>query len=45
MKNKIIYIILASASVFSAQAQQEAHFTQFADNQLFVNPAYAASQW
>ena len=24
MKNKIIYIILASASVFSAQAQQEA---------------------
>uniref|UniRef100_UPI00404A7A54 type IX secretion system membrane protein PorP/SprF n=1 Tax=Flavobacterium sp. TaxID=239 RepID=UPI00404A7A54 len=43
MKNKIIYIILASASIFSAQAQQEAHFTQFADNQLFVNPAYAGS--
>jgi type IX secretion system PorP/SprF family membrane protein len=43
MKNKILYIILASTCIFSAKAQQEAHFTQFADNQLFVNPAYAGS--
>jgi type IX secretion system PorP/SprF family membrane protein len=43
MKNKILYIILASTCILSAKAQQEAHFTQFADNQLFVNPAYAGS--
>ncbi len=29
--------------VSSVSAQQESHFTQFTDNQLFVNPAYAGS--
>lgn len=35
----IIFMSLTWASI----AQQEAHFTQFADNQLFINPAYAGS--
>lgn len=40
---KLIYssfLFLLSGSFF---AQQEAHFTQFTDNQLTVNPAYAGS--
>ncbi|MEY2794037.1 MAG: hypothetical protein RJA76_2029 [Bacteroidota bacterium] len=42
---KKIILILASfaVSVSVLNAQQEAHFAQFVDNQLFVNPAYAGS--
>ncbi|MEY4288844.1 MAG: hypothetical protein RLZZ30_932 [Bacteroidota bacterium] len=36
-------VILAFCTAWNSYAQQEAHFTQFTDNQLFVNPAYAGS--
>lgn len=36
----ICFLLLFTSA---ALAQQEAHFTQFTDNQLFVNPAYAGS--
>lgn len=39
----IIYVCLVALSINQIAAQQEAHFTQFTDNQLFVNPAYAGS--
>ncbi|MFM1915694.1 MAG: hypothetical protein RLZZ531_1363 [Bacteroidota bacterium] len=42
---KSIFQIILIAMTFSgiAYGQQESHFTQFVDNQLFVNPAYAGS--
>lgn len=40
---KIHFICLSLLFTGSIFAQQEAHFTQFTDNQLFVNPAYAGS--
>ena len=36
--------ILFVGLAFNASAQQEAHFTQYFDNTLFVNPAYAGSR-
>ena len=42
---KIIYsIALFVAASFSLQAQQEAQFTQFMYNKLYVNPAYAGAR-
>lgn len=43
MKLKISIGILFMSLTWASLAQQEAHFTQFADNQLFINPAYAGS--
>jgi len=40
---KSIFSCLLLFSFNSLIAQQEAHFAQFTDNQLFVNPAYAGS--
>ncbi len=42
MKRVIIFFTLITC-VSVLNAQQEAHFAQFVDNQLFVNPAYAGS--
>ena len=41
---KIICISVVLASATSAIGQQEPHFTQYSDNTLFVNPAYAGSR-
>ncbi|MEN9399660.1 MAG: hypothetical protein RL632_761 [Bacteroidota bacterium] len=40
------YIFFAAfvISIFGAKAQQDPHFTQYFDNTLFVNPAYAGSK-
>lgn len=43
MKKVITIIALSWAFCSEIYAQQEAHFAQFVDNQLFVNPAYAGS--
>lgn len=40
---KALLIIVIALSGFETIAQQEAHFTQYMDNTLFVNPAYAGS--
>lgn len=40
---KALLIIVISAVGFQTIAQQEAQFTQYMDNTLFVNPAYAGS--
>lgn len=40
---KAILIIVITFSGLETIAQQEAHFTQYMDNTLFVNPAYAGS--
>lgn len=40
---KAILIIVIALVGFETIAQQEAHFTQYMDNTLFVNPAYAGS--
>lgn len=39
----LLSICLMMLPIGAVLAQQEAHFTQFTDNQLFVNPAYAGS--
>ncbi len=45
MKNlKQILATLILVITFQSVAQQEAHFTQYMDNTLFVNPAYAGSR-
>lgn len=45
MKRQIILgLLFVSASVTNLVAQQEPQFTQFFDNTLFVNPAYAGSK-
>jgi type IX secretion system PorP/SprF family membrane protein len=42
--NKLILIFLLSAMAFGSKAQQDPQFTQYFDNTLFVNPAYAGSK-
>jgi len=42
MKNNIISILFLLFS-FHLQSQQQAHLTQYFDNALYVNPAYAGS--
>lgn len=45
MKNlKFILIVILSVAGFSVNAQQDPHFTQYFDNALFYNPAYAGSR-
>lgn len=41
---KIICISVVLASTTPTFGQQEPHFTQYSDNTLFVNPAYAGSR-
>lgn len=43
MKNVYILLVAIGAG-FSSLAQQDPHFTQYFDNTLFVNPAYAGSR-
>jgi type IX secretion system PorP/SprF family membrane protein len=43
MKKYSLIVILVFMSVF-VNAQQDPHFTQYFDNALFVNPAYAGSK-
>lgn len=43
MKKYSFIAILVFVSIF-VQAQQDPHFTQYFDNALFVNPAYAGSK-
>jgi len=43
MKQYIFFAALV-IGVFGAKAQQDPHFTQYFDNTLFVNPAYAGSK-
>lgn len=40
---KALIIIVIALTGWETIAQQEAHFTQYMDNTLFVNPAYAGS--
>lgn len=44
MKIKILTLILLTWNVSIVFSQQEPQFTQFFDNKLFVNPAYAGSR-
>lgn len=45
MKNlKFILAAILSGAFFSVDAQQDPHFTQYFDNALFYNPAYAGSR-
>lgn len=45
MKNfKLILILFLSATGINVNAQQDPHFTQYFDNTLFYNPAYAGSR-
>lgn len=45
MKTRIIILIgILSCAAQYVSAQQDPHFTQFFDNTLFVNPAYAGSK-
>lgn len=45
MKNlKLILAAILSGAFFSVDAQQDPHFTQYFDNALFYNPAYAGSR-
>ncbi|NGF75046.1 type IX secretion system membrane protein PorP/SprF [Fluviicola sp. SGL-29] len=45
MKNlKFILIVILSGTGIYANAQQDPHFTQYFDNTLFYNPAYAGSR-
>lgn len=45
MKNlKFILAAILSGAFFSVNAQQDPHFTQYFDNALFYNPAYAGSR-
>ncbi len=43
MKKHIILGILSLISILSVHGQQDPQFTQYFDNALFVNPAYAGS--
>jgi type IX secretion system PorP/SprF family membrane protein len=43
MKKYSLLVILVFLSIF-VHAQQDPHFTQYFDNALFVNPAYAGSK-
>jgi type IX secretion system PorP/SprF family membrane protein len=40
---KVISVAIIGAIAMPAFGQQEPHFTQYSDNMLFVNPAYAGS--
>lgn len=40
---KVISVAMIGAIAMPAFGQQEPHFTQYSDNMLFVNPAYAGS--
>ncbi len=40
---KVISVVIVGAFAMPAFGQQEPHFTQYSDNMLFVNPAYAGS--
>jgi len=44
MKKKLYILIIAVLKGFTAFSQQDPHFTQYFDNTLFVNPAYAGSR-
>lgn len=44
MKRVIIILVGILSCVTKLSAQQDPHFTQFFDNTLFVNPAYAGSK-
>ena len=44
MKKGLIFICGLLALASTALAQQDPHFTQYFDNTLFVNPAYAGSK-
>lgn len=43
-RNKIFLVFIVYVTVFSATGQQDPHFTQYFDNTLFYNPAYAGSR-
>ena len=46
MKELINFLRIVVVCVFTTQAfgQQDPQFTQYSDNMLFVNPAYAGSR-
>lgn len=44
MKKILVFIVIMMTGTSSLMAQQDPHFTQFFDNTLFVNPAYAGSK-
>lgn len=44
MKKVILTAVMAMAAVVGLKAQQEAMFSQYMFNQLFLNPAYAGTQ-
>lgn len=44
MMKRLFFILTILAAFQAAQAQQEAHFTQFMYNKLLINPAYAGSR-
>jgi type IX secretion system PorP/SprF family membrane protein len=44
MKKVILTAVLAIAGLTGLKAQQEAMFSQYMFNQLFLNPAYAGTQ-
>ena len=41
---KVIRVVFFCSFSLPILAQQEPHFTQYPDNTLFVNPAYAGSR-
>lgn len=41
---KKVYVIILSFAFFGASAQQDAHFSHYLFNQLFINPAVAGSE-
>jgi type IX secretion system PorP/SprF family membrane protein len=43
MKKGLFLTVITLFSMFYGTAQQDPHFTQYFDNMLFVNPAYAGS--
>ncbi len=44
MKNIVYTLTVVIGSAITSFAQQDPHFTQYFDNTLFVNPAYAGSR-
>ncbi|MFD2872811.1 type IX secretion system membrane protein PorP/SprF [Mucilaginibacter ximonensis] len=41
MMKRLLLLFVSVASFFTAQAQQDAQFSQYIFNQLYINPAYA----
>lgn len=44
MIRKLLFLFLLLGITFGAKAQQEAQFTHFMNNQLYINPAYAGAR-